>query len=179
MISRCSCSVALDKLQVQAGSSPSAWRQSELLCPCLSTGGLCCFVLLQAPSLNRPHASSVCQVLLCSETFSVNCLYFFISHFISPNTTHFLCIFFISVFLSVSVFSSSLCSSSSSSLPHLCQLPSLGLCCAVATHRSDQDRWCQMISGLYSFLQETAWYCCWRDALTGCLQVHQPPKSNP
>lgn len=46
-----------------------------------------------------------------------------------------------------------------------------GLCCAVGAHRSDQDRWSQMISGLYSFLQETAWYCCWHDALTGCLQV--------
>lgn len=33
---------------VRQGSSPSAWR-AEMLLPCLSTGGLCCFVLLQLP----------------------------------------------------------------------------------------------------------------------------------
>ena len=60
---------------------------------------------------------------------------------------------------------------------HSCQItppPWPLLCCGG---RSDQDRWSQMISGPYSFLQETAWYCCWHDALSGCPQVQECPHS--
>lgn len=54
----------------------------EVLRPCLSTGGLCCFVLLQLDQalshyLNRPHPSSVRpSVCLAGFTFAVNCLCF-------------------------------------------------------------------------------------------------------
>lgn len=85
----------------------------------------------------------------------------------------------LSLHFDISVHTPSL--SSSSSLP-LISLPRRGLCCAVAAHRSDQDRWSRRISGLYSFLQETAWYCCWHDALlSGCPQVQQQhgPHSQP
>lgn len=95
--------------RVRQGSvSPSAWRM-ELLCPYLSTRGLYCFVLLQlnwAFSLNRPHPSSVCQVLLCSETFSVNRLCLFFLFFPSPPTSLTFSVFFISVFLFIAPLSS-------------------------------------------------------------------------
>lgn len=126
---------------------------------------------------------SVCQVLLCSESFAVNCLCFLSFFFTSLNFTHslynitYICISVHHSFPLLLFFSSSHSSSSSSIsvTPPLPLPPTPGLCCAVAAHRSDQDRWSQMISGLYSFLQDTAWYCCWHNALTGCPQVQQCP----
>lgn len=58
-------------------------------------------------------------------------------------------------------------------LCHITPPPPSGLCRAVAVHRSEQDRWSRRIFGLCSFLQGTAWYCCWHDALSGCLQVQE------
>lgn len=147
---------------------------------CLSTGGLCCFVLLhldQGPShrLGRPRSPSVCHVLLCCKTLAVNRLCF-LSFITSLNISHRLYLYLCSSLLPSASFPPlSFHLHLAPPRTHLCHLtPSLfppGLCCAVAVHRSDQDRWSQMISGLFSFLQETAWYCCWHVALLGCLQV--------
>lgn len=130
----------------------------ELLCPCLSTGGLCCFVLLQ---LDQAPSHSVCLSVRFLPSLLTVCA--FLSFFHPQTLLTFSPTFWYLYFCS------------SSLLPALCFLllhplipPSLsGLCCAVAAYRSDQDRWSQMISGLYSFLQETAWYCCW------CMMLSQ------
>lgn len=159
----------------------------ELLRPCLSTGGLCCFMLLQldqSPShtlwVDPAARLSVClSVCLSGFTFVGNCLCF-LSFFV-PSKHYSLSLHFdisVSVLHSFPLLSFSSSHSSSFSLPLVSpwfpplstRPPSFslllpGLCCAVAAHRSGQDRWSQMISGLYSFQQETAWYCCWHDSL--------------
>lgn len=139
-------------------------------------------MLLHSHPLSRPP-SPVCPVLLCSLILPV---YWVFNVFSSPNTPNIL-LLCPSLFLYIT-------SSLSSGLPCLLTLlrPSLsphsplrhlyssdttfshanstlrpGLCCAVAVHRSERDRWSRMISGLCSFLRGTAWYCCWHDALSG------------
>lgn len=140
----------------------------ELQCPCLSTGGLCCFVLFHC---KRSLPLSVSQILLSLLTVGA-----FLSFSTSPVITHCLCICRLCsclLFFSFSVLL--LCRLYVSDSISVNSPPPPGHCCAVATHRSDQDRWSRMISGLYSFLQEPAWYCCWHAALTGCLQVQHRP----
>ena len=134
----------------QSGFGPSAWRPESCCVPVCPPGvsvALCCF-----SSTRLPLTLSVCQVL----SSAVNCLCFFYIFFSPPNITHFLSNILTSLFLFITPSFPLLPSSSSSHS----SLSLSGLCCAVAAYRSDQDRWSQMISGLYSFLQETAWYCC-------------------
>lgn len=173
VISRCSCSEPAAVLCVQAGFSPSAWRFMEVLRPCLSTGGLCCFVLLQLTLWTDPTP----QLSVCPSGFyfaarlSVNCLCFLwlFSHSLTVWSQYFCPSFTLLLSLCPSYLSDSVFVYSPP--------PPSDLSCAVAACRSDQDRWCQMISGLYSFLQETAWYCCWHEALSGCLQVQKYPNA--
>lgn len=158
----------------QAGCNPSAWRPVSCCfsaCPLGVSAGLCCFALTHWAD----HRSPVCQVLLCSLILAV---YWVLTFFSSPQNPKHFHFFTVTVHQFFPLLLSSV--SSLSSLPpvflwhHLCHVnstPQPGLCCAVAVHRSEQDRWSQMISGLCSFLQETAWYCYWHDALSWCLQV--------
>lgn len=91
-------------------------KGSEMLPLCLSTGGLCCFVLLHlawGPSLSdcadftpppQPHPSAPrlsVRFYFALRTFAVNCLCF-LSSLTSPNITHLLSLYFCS-----SLFSSS------------------------------------------------------------------------
>lgn len=166
------------------------------VCPLGVSVALCCFIspgvrLSQTaqtspPSQPRPSAPRLSvRFYFALRTFAVNCLCF-LSSLTSPNISHLLSLYFcsslfssspLSFFIFTSLLPSATCTylippfvhSPPPSFPP--SLPPPGLCCAVAAHRSDQDRWSQMISGLYSFLQETAWYCCCHDALSGCLQV--------
>lgn len=83
---------------------------SEMLRLCLSTWGLCCFFAASSRpgSLSPTPRLSVCQVLLCAETFAVNCLCF-LSFFHLPK--HF------SLSLSMFLFIT----------PSLCSFPSLSV----------------------------------------------------
>lgn len=179
VISQRSCSGALDKRWARQGSLHQHKGQVDVASLFVHWGSLLlCSASPRPGSPSLAEHSSVCQILLCSETFAVNCLCFLS---ISIPQTWLTSSIYISVhhsfplLLYMSFFPSSHCPS----LPpvsirhHSCQItppPRPLLCCGG---RSDQDRWSQMISGLYSFLQETAWYCCWHDALSGCPQVQE------
>lgn len=94
---QCSCSEVPDKLWVRQGSV------HQMLRFCLSTGGLCCFVLLhldQGPShrLGRPRSPSVCHVLFCCKTLAVNRLCF-LSFITSLNIFHYLYLYLCSSLL--------------------------------------------------------------------------------
>lgn len=137
VISRCSCSEPAAVLCVQAGFSPSAWRFMEVLRPCLSTGGLCCFVLLQLTLWMDPTP----QLSVCPSGFyfaarlSVNCLCFL--WLFSLSLTHCL----ISIFLSI-LHSAALSLSLVSLWLRLCLLTTSSLrpilCCGGLQKRSGQ-----------------------------------------
>lgn len=152
----------------QAGFPSSAWSPASCcfsVCPPGVSVALCCFTLtrwtdrprLSARSYFAPRLWLLIVFLISLPTpnilFGSNHLSLYINPFLSSRH---LCL------PSVTCVSLLLCHTTP---PPLRPLP----CCAV--HRSEQDRWSQRISGLCSFLQGTAWYCCCHDALSGCLQV--------
>lgn len=184
VISQRSCSEAPDKLRVRQGSVHQHGGQWDVASLFVHWGSLLlCAASSRAGSLSPAPRLSVRFYFAPRLSLLTVCAFFYL---FSPPRTFLTFSIYVSVHHSFPLLISiSICSSSSrsSSLPPVsiwlrsCQLtlppPHPGLCCAVAAHRSDQDRWSQMISGLYSFLQETAWYCCWHDALSGCPQVQQ------
>lgn len=140
---------------------------------------MCCFSST-GPSERPPPLACLSVRFFFAQTFAVNCLCF-LSFFHLPDHHHSLSVFLfitcccplhLCLFIPSSVLSAARISLTPPPHPHP---PRPVLCCGA--HRSDQDRWSQMISGLYSFLRETAWYCCWHDAFTGCPQVQRCPNS--
>lgn len=156
VLSQHSCSEPPDRFQVRQGSPCQhgiRWSAASVCPPGVSVAS-CCFI-----SLSTPHCLSV-KSSFALRLLAVNCAFYLFST--PPQTS----LTFLCSFPSLFVSSSSCFSFLSPVLTwhHLFHLtPSLfhpGLCCGVVLRRSEQDRWSQMISGLCSFLRETAWYCC-------------------
>lgn len=166
VISRRSCSEALDKLRVRRGSvrQHGGQRCCVPVCPPGVSVALCCFSSTRLPLAlwtDPPPLPSV-RFYFAPRLLLLTVCAFFLSPPRTSLTFSTTSVFlFITPSLSISLFILSFLLLHSAT----CISPP-GLCCAVAAHRSDQDRWSQMISGLFSFLQETAWYCCWHGALS-------------
>lgn len=176
------CSEAPDRLRLRRGATPQHGdRRAAASLPVLwgGSGGLCCCFTL-THSAHHPFAGLPGFTLLpdlCAVCWVLT--FFFLPYPPTPQTSS----FFFLLRYRTSILPCppvtcllALLSHLSFSDPTFCHVNSTlppGLGCAVAVHRSVRGRWSQMISGLCSFRRETAWYCCWRDAPSGCLQVQE------
>lgn len=140
----------------RAGFGPSAWGRDSRCVPVCPPGvsvASCCFSSVGALPQSGPL---VCLPVRFYDSVGLSLLTV-CAFFTSPNISA--SFYLYAITLSLSSFLHPLW------LTSVISPPSPGLFFAVAACRSDRDRWSQMISGLYSLLQETAWYCCWRGAL--------------